>query len=96
MTAGATRRHPPRPRRLGVELRGAFGLVGTLTKYLSIAVLFPTALAIGYREPFWPFLAAGAILLQSGRSSLAQLDVTPEKTVETIKENTEMVKEKLQ
>jgi len=49
-----------------VDLRGAFGLVGTLTKYLSVAVLFPTALAIGYREPFWPFLAAGAIMALGG------------------------------
>lgn len=66
MTAGATTRHPPRPRRLGVDLRGALGLVGTLTKYLSVAVLFPTALAIGYGEPFWPFLAAGAIMALVG------------------------------
>jgi trk system potassium uptake protein TrkH len=42
-------------------VRGALGLVGTLTKYLSVATLFPTALAIGYGEPFWPFLGAGAI-----------------------------------
>jgi len=66
VTAGTTRRHPPRPRRLGVELRGAFGLIGTLTKVLSFAVLFPTALAIGYSEPFWPFLAAGAIMVLVG------------------------------
>ena len=66
MTAGATTRHPPRPRRVGVDLRGALGLVGTLTKYLSVAVLFPAALAIGYGEPFWPFLAAGAIMALVG------------------------------
>ena len=66
MTARATTRHPPRPRRVGVDLRGALGLVGTLTKYLSVAVLFPTALAIGYGEPFWPFLAAGAIMALVG------------------------------
>ncbi|MEO5634432.1 TrkH family potassium uptake protein [Gaiella sp.] len=53
-------------RRQGVEFRGALGLTGTLTKYLSVAVLFPTALAIGYREPFWPFLAAGAIIALVG------------------------------
>jgi hypothetical protein len=41
-------------------------------------------------------LVVGAILIQSGRSALQNLDVTPEKTVETLKENTEMVKEKLQ
>ncbi len=51
---------------MGIGLRGAFGLVGTLTKYLSVAALFPTALAIGYREPFWPFLAAGAIMAVVG------------------------------
>ncbi len=66
MTARATTRHPPRPRRVGVDLRGALGLVGTLTKYLSVAVLFPAALAIGYGEPFWPFLAAGAIMALVG------------------------------
>jgi hypothetical protein len=41
-------------------------------------------------------VAVGAILVQSGRNSLAHLHVVPEKTVETMKENTEMVKEKLQ
>ena len=66
MTARATTRHPPRPRRVGVDLRGALGLVGTLTKYLSVAVLFPTALAIGYGESFWPFLAAVAIMALVG------------------------------
>ena len=29
-------------------------------------MLFPIALAIGYREPFWPFLAAGAIVALVG------------------------------
>jgi len=51
----------PRPPRTAVGVRGALGLVGTLTKYLSVATLFPTALAIGYGEPVWPFLGAGAI-----------------------------------
>lgn len=34
--------------------------------YLSASVLFPTTFAIGYGEPFWPFLAAGAIGLAAG------------------------------
>jgi len=51
---------------MAVELRGAFGLIGTLTKYLSVAVLFPTALAIAYGEPFWPFLAAGGVMTLAG------------------------------
>ena len=29
--------------------------------YLSLSALFPAAAAIGYSEPFWPFLAAGGI-----------------------------------
>jgi len=46
---------------LGVDVAAALSLVGTLMKYLSLASLFPAAIAIGYREPFWPFLAAGAV-----------------------------------
>lgn len=65
MTDGTTR--PQRARsRGGINLRGALGLVGTLTKILSVVVLFPTALAIGYGEPFVPFLAAGAIMALIG------------------------------
>jgi trk system potassium uptake protein TrkH len=52
--------------RLAVDLPAALGLVGTLFKYLSIAVLFPTAVAVGYSEPFWPFLASGAIAAAVG------------------------------
>ena len=33
-------------------------LVGAIVKYLSLAFLLPLAVALGYREPFWPFLAA--------------------------------------
>ena len=37
---------------------GAVNLVGAIVKYLSLAFLLPLAVALGYREPFWPFLAA--------------------------------------
>jgi trk system potassium uptake protein TrkH len=47
---------------LAVDLLGALNLVATLTAYLSLAVLVPTAVALGYGEPFWPFLAAGAVV----------------------------------
>jgi trk system potassium uptake protein len=47
-------------RAVGVDVRGALNLVGSLTKYLSPAFLFPTAIALGYGEPVWPFLVAGA------------------------------------
>lgn len=32
-----------------------------LGKYLGLAALLPTAVALGYGEPFWPFLVAGGI-----------------------------------
>ena len=66
MSAVSRGGRPPRPARLGLEFRGALALVGTLTKYLSVATLFPAALAIGYGEAFWPFLAAGAIIALLG------------------------------
>ena len=48
--------------RVAVDVLGALNLVATLTAYLSLATVVPTVVAIGYGEPFWPFLAAGAIL----------------------------------
>ena len=45
--------------RLGVDVAGALNLVGSLVKYLSLAFLVPTAIAIGYGEPVWPFLVSG-------------------------------------
>jgi trk system potassium uptake protein len=50
-----------RRRRLAVDVSAALNLVGALGKYLGLAALFPVAVALGYGEPFWPFLAAGAI-----------------------------------
>jgi trk system potassium uptake protein TrkH len=46
---------------IGVEVGAALNLVGTLLKYLSLAFLFPIALAIGYSESVWPFVISGAI-----------------------------------
>jgi trk system potassium uptake protein TrkH len=51
---------------LGVDVSGALNLVGWLVKYLSPAFLFPTAIALGYGEPVWPFLVAGATTLVCG------------------------------
>ncbi len=66
MSPRPARSPAPRRPRLGVDVRSALGLVGTLTKLLSLAVLFPTALAIGYRETPVPYLAAGAIMAALG------------------------------
>ena len=61
-------RHPAESGRdaLGVDVSGALNLVGWLVKYLAPAFLFPIAIALGYGEPVWPFLVAGAITLSFG------------------------------
>jgi trk system potassium uptake protein len=53
-------------RRSAIELRAALALCGLLLKYLSLSSLFPAAVALWYREPAWPFLAAGAIAAAVG------------------------------
>jgi trk/ktr system potassium uptake protein len=52
--------------RVSVDVTGSLALCGTLLKYLSAATLFPATIAIGYGEPFWPFLAATAIAATAG------------------------------
>jgi trk system potassium uptake protein len=51
---------------IGVDISGALNLVGLLIKYLSLAPLLPAAIAVGYSEPVWPFLAAAAIGIAFG------------------------------
>ena len=55
-----------RPAALGVDVASVLNLVGALLKYLGAAFLFPAAVAVGYGEPFWPFLAAAGITAGSG------------------------------
>ena len=61
MPQSATRQIGPR-RRLAVDFGAALNLIGTLGKYLGLATVVPTAVALWYSEPIWPFLAAGAIV----------------------------------
>lgn len=49
------------PGTLGVDVVGALNLIGSLVKPLGLAFLFPTALAFGYGEPVWPFIASALI-----------------------------------
>src|SRR5262245_12730628 len=56
----------PGRRRLAVDVPAALSLIGRLVKYLGLAFLFPAALALGYGEPVWPFLAAGAATVVLG------------------------------
>ena len=57
----ATTGRPAPPGALGVDVVGALNLIGSLVKPIGLAFLFPTALALGYREPVWPFLVSGVI-----------------------------------
>ncbi|MEX2614361.1 MAG: potassium transporter TrkG, partial [Gaiellaceae bacterium] len=61
MVRAVTPRRAPR-RRLAVDIPAAANLVGMMGKYLGLAALFPVPFALGYGEPFWPFLATGAIV----------------------------------
>ena len=47
--------------RTGIDVGSALDLVGGVLKWLAPAYLLPAAVAIGYGEPFWSFLVAGAI-----------------------------------
>ena len=51
---------------IGVDVSGALNLVGVIVKYLSLAFLFPVAIAAGYDEPVLPFLGAGALAATTG------------------------------
>jgi trk system potassium uptake protein TrkH len=44
---------------LGVDIVASFGLLGALMRIFSLAFLLPAAIAVGYGEPPWPFLAGG-------------------------------------
>jgi trk system potassium uptake protein TrkH len=50
-----------RLRTLGVDLASAFNVIGAVLKYVGGAFLLPLGVAVGYGEPFWPFLAAGVV-----------------------------------
>jgi trk system potassium uptake protein len=57
---------PARPRAAGVDISGALNLVGWLVKFLAAAFAFPTAIAVGYGEPVWPFVVSAAATLAFG------------------------------
>jgi trk system potassium uptake protein TrkH len=58
------RGRPPYP--AGIDVGGALHLVGSLLKYLGLSAILPTAVALGYSEPAWPFPVAGAIAVAFG------------------------------
>ena len=55
-----------RPRRLAVDIPASLNLVGMLGKYLGLAAVFPIPFALGYGEPFLPFVIAGVFTSGTG------------------------------
>ena len=55
-----------RGRPLGVDVGSALDLVGGVLKYVGAAFLVPVGVALGYGEPAWPFLVAGAVTAAVG------------------------------
>jgi trk system potassium uptake protein len=60
----------------GVDVGGAFDLVGGVLKWVGAAFLVPAAVALGHGEPVWPFLVTGAVTAGCG---LALDQITGEK-----------------
>ena len=51
---------------IGVDVSATLDLVGALLLYLAPAYLFPTAIALGYGEPPWPFVVGGVVTAAVG------------------------------
>lgn len=81
-----------------------FMVAGGMLAYAGlIALIIAAAVALANVMPFWLstlvvgllVLIVGTVLVQSGRSMLSNISIVPEKTVESIKEDTEWVKEQV-
>jgi len=80
-------------------------VAGGLIAYAGlIALIIAVIVGLSGFMPLWlsalivgiVVIVIGAIMISSGRSSLANMSVMPEKTVESMKENTEWAKEQVQ
>ena len=67
----------PRPPRLGVDVPASLNLVGALTKYLSLAAIFPVAVAtmVGIRSVDARLLELGRSLRATRRQILTTLEI---------------------
>jgi trk system potassium uptake protein TrkH len=52
--------------RLGVDVGSTLDLVGGVLKWVGAAFLVPALVAVGYGEPWWPFVVSGAITAGAG------------------------------
>ncbi|OLZ40887.1 potassium transporter TrkH [Natrinema saccharevitans] len=64
-------------RRIHVDVRSSFSLLGTVLKYLSPTLLVPTAVALLYRESPLPFLVALVVAITVG-TGLERLEPEPD------------------
>ena len=80
-------------------------IAGGMIAYAGlIALIIAVIVGLSRFMPLWlsalivgiVVVAIGAIMISSGRGSLANMSVMPEKTVESMKENTEWAKEQVQ
>jgi len=78
---------------------------GGLVAYAGvITLIIALAIALGSWMPYWLsalivgaiVLIVGVVLMQSGRSALQQMSMAPKKTIATMKDNSEWVKEQVQ
>lgn len=79
-------------------------VAGGLLAYAGlIAIVIAAAIALGSLMPYWlsslivglVVVAIGAVLIMSGRSSLTNLSMVPENTVETLKQDARWAKEQM-
>ena len=80
-------------------------IAGGFVAYAGFLVLLAAAMmGLATFVPYWLSavivgalaVIVGLIMVQSGRSALQQTSITPEKTVDSLKENAAWVKEKIQ
>jgi trk system potassium uptake protein len=50
----------------GVDVGSALDLIGGVLKWVGATFVVPAAVALGYREPVWPWLVAGVVTVGSG------------------------------
>lgn len=80
---------------------GMIGAGGALVYAGLLAVIAAIIIGLGQLIPMWAsalvvglvVIGVGYLLIQSGLSALKRIDPTPRETIETIKEDVDMVKE---
>jgi uncharacterized membrane protein YqjE len=92
--------------KVSTATRGIISMVaGGLVAYAGLLALLAMAvLLLGGMMPYWlssaivgiVAIVIGLILISAGRNALSNVTIVPEKTIETLKDDAEWVKEKVQ